>query len=93
MIGLKSAHPPAAASALIAAMGYLDDFYKILGILVAVVLLAIEGYFLNHVLGGLPYPLWRADPKVVQEYGVLAGIPRSGEDFWGQLVSRTFQRR
>ena len=93
MIGLKSSHPPAAASALIAAMGYLDDPLKIAGFLAAVLLLAMEGYFFNHILGGLPYPLWRADPKVVRDYGVLAGIPTSGEDFWGQLVSRTFRRR
>ncbi len=93
MISLKCPHPPAAATALIATMGFLDDIYKISGLIIAVVLLAVEGFFFNHILGKLPYPLWRSDPKVVAEYGILAGIPTSGQKFWEELARKTFQRR
>ncbi len=93
MIVVKCAHPPAAATALIAVMGYLDDPYKIGGIVIAVVLLACEGIFFNRILGGLPYPVWRADPKVVQQYGVLAGIPKGDESYWEQLAKKLYQQR
>lgn len=93
MISMKSSHPPAAASALLAAMGYLDDPFKILGIVAAPILLALEAFFFNRVLGGLPYPIWRADPGIASNYGVLAGIPKTRENFWEQLASKTFQRR
>jgi hypothetical protein len=93
MISIKSSHPPAAASALLAVMGYLDDPYKIAGIIAAVILLAIEGFFFNRVLGGLPYPVWRADQKVVRDYGILAGIPKDDEKFWEQLTNKIYQRR
>lgn len=93
MVWLNIAHPPAAATALIAVMGYLDDPYKIMGIIAAVIILAIEGFVFNRLLGGLPYPLWRTDPKVARSYGVLAGIPKGDESFWEQLSCRIEQRR
>jgi CBS-domain-containing membrane protein len=93
MITLKSVHPPAAASALITAMGYLSTPDKILGILGAVILLGLEAILFNRVIGGLPYPLWRADPKVARNYGQLAGIPETATTFWQQLAAKTFQRR
>ena len=43
MIIVKCVHPPAAASALIAAMGYLQNVEQILGLIVAVILLVAEG--------------------------------------------------
>ncbi len=64
MVSLKCTHPPAAASAMIAAMGYLTDIVHILGLIAAVVLLVMDAFFFNRVLGGLPYPVWRADPKI-----------------------------
>lgn len=92
MVLAKTSHPPAAASALIAVMGYLEDPLKVAGFLAAVLLLAAEGFLLNRVLGGLPYPVWRADPAVVRDGGALAGIP-GGVSFWSQLSGRTFQAR
>ena len=93
MIWLEIPHPPAAATALIAVMGYLVDPYKIMGIIAAVLMLAVEGIVFNRLMGGLPYPLWRTDAKVARNYGVLAGIPRGDESFWEQLASRIYQKR
>jgi hypothetical protein len=53
----------------------------------------LEGVFFIKILGGLPYPLWRADPQVAQNYGELAGIPATGINFWQQLVMKSYQRR
>jgi CBS-domain-containing membrane protein len=93
MIATNSVHPPAAATALIAAMGYLQRPDQVVGLVAAVVLLSVEAFLFNRVIGGLPYPLWRADPTVSRNYGVLAGIPEKGTTYWHQLAVRLFQRR
>ncbi|MFC1526565.1 HPP family protein [Candidatus Latescibacterota bacterium] len=92
MMSTRSIHPPAAASALIAAMGYLRGPTQILGLPAAVVFLVFLAVVLNRVVGGLPYPLWRADPGASRLYGLLAGNPQSGT-FWGQLNRQLHQRR
>ncbi len=93
MVGLKCVHPPAAASALIAAMGFLSSTEQVLGVIGAMILLVLEAIVFNRFAGGLPYPLWRADPKVARNFGALAGIPDSETNFWRQRVTKTFQRR
>ena len=93
MVAMKCVHPPAAASALIAAMGYLDNPLQIIGIIGAVVLLVVEAILFNRIIGGLPYPIWKADLKVARNYSQLAGTPNIGTTFWQQLTIKTFQRR
>ena len=93
MIVAKCVHPPAAASALIAAMGYLQNVEQIVGFIAAVILLVLEGVIFIKLLGGLPYPFWRADPQVARNYGELAGIPATGINFWQQLAMKSYQRR
>lgn len=92
MMLTRSIHPPAAASALIAAMGYLHNPTQILGLPAAVLFLVFLALVWNRVVGGLPYPLWRADPTASRHYGLLAGNPESGT-FWGQLNRQLYQRR
>ncbi len=91
-ISLRCVHPPAAATALIAAMGFMTNPVQIAGLLVAVVLLVAEAFVFNRLLGGFPYPLWRADPKVARSFGVLAGIPDGHSTFWQQLAHQVFQK-
>jgi CBS-domain-containing membrane protein len=93
MITMRCLHPPAAASALIAAMGYLETSVQVLGLIGAVMLLVLEAFLFNRIIGGLPYPMWRVDPKVAKNYGELAGIPGIGITFWQQLSNKIFQRR
>lgn len=93
LVSVKCVHPPAAASALIAAMGFLNSTEQVLGVIGAVTLLVLEAMVFNRIIGGLPYPLWRADPKVARNFGTLAGIPESETTFWRQLAIKTFQRR
>jgi CBS domain-containing membrane protein len=93
MVSMKCVHPPAAATALIAAMGYLSNIEQILGLIGAVILLVFEAILFNRIIGGLPYPIWRADLTVARSYGVLAGIPETGTTFWQQLAAKTFQQR
>ncbi|SMC16727.1 HPP family protein [Desulfacinum hydrothermale DSM 13146] len=93
MLALDCVHPPAAASALIAAMGYVSNPAQIIGFICAVVLLTANAVFFNRVLGGLPYPLWRADPRLVRSYGVLAGIPSAGTGYWQELAATMITER
>ncbi len=93
MVLFNCSHPPAMASALIASMGYLDDITKIIGILTAVVILAIEGILFNRIFGGLPYPLWKGNPEMIRHYGVLAGLPKQGERYWEELSTRILRQR
>ena len=93
MILLKCVHPPAAATALIAAMGYIISAAQVSGFIAAVVLLVLEAFLVNRVLGGIPYPCWRYDPKVVQDYRALAGLSNVKMTFWELMSTRIFQRR
>lgn len=93
MVSMKCVHPPAAASALIAAMGYLENSFQIIGLIGAVILLICEAIFFNRIIGGLPYPIWKADPKTARNYGILTGIPDTETTFWRQLTIKIFQRR
>ena len=93
MVVLNCVHPPAAASAVIAALGYLENPVQVIGIEVAVILLLVEAFFFNRVIGGLPYPVWGYDPKVARNFGEMAGIPANEITFWRQTAMKTFQRR
>ena len=93
MILLRCVHPPAAASALIAAMGYLENTTQIFGMLAAVILLVFEAYIFSRVLGGLPYPIWKADPKTARMYGVLAGTTPKEDETWSKRETRLFKTR
>ncbi|MCK4305878.1 MAG: HPP family protein [Candidatus Eisenbacteria sp.] len=93
MIALGCSHPPAAASALIVSMGYMSNMLQIVGLLLAVVLLVAHAFVFNRLLGGLPYPLWRSDPKSLQRFGALAGVSDQRSTYWGELATRIFDRR
>ncbi len=93
MVGLRCVHPPAVATALIAAMGYLDNIIQVGGVLVAVLFLAMEAYLFNRVMGGLPYPFWRLDPLAAKTFHSLAGRSSESITRWQKLADKTFQRR
>lgn len=93
MVMLNCVHPPAAATALIAAMGFLNNIVQAGGVLIAVIILVFEAIVFNRILGGLPYPLWRFDPEVINDHPALAGLPRHGESVWQKMVTKTFHRR
>ncbi len=93
MVGLKCVHPPAAATALIAAMGYLEGPVQAGGVIVAVLFLVLEAIFFNRLLGGLPYPLWRFDPRVQKTHRFLTGSPETASSRWEALKEKTFHRR
>lgn len=90
MIWLECNHPPATATALIVAMGYITSFVQVLGFIVAVILLITLAFFFNRVLGGLPYSYWRHDPDVSSHYGTLAGISNYRQGYWQQLSAKMF---
>jgi len=92
MIWLESNHPPATATALIVAMGYLHSAVHVFGFLIAVVFLITLAFLFNRILGGLPYPFWSHDAEVAARYGTLAGIPNQRQGYWQQLSSRVFQK-
>ncbi len=73
MTVLRCYHPPAAATALMPALGLAIQPYQLLGFAAAVLLLAAEGFCFNRLIGGLPYPLWRMAPERARHYGRLAG--------------------
>jgi CBS-domain-containing membrane protein len=93
MVLFQCVHPPAAATALIAAMGYLDNPIQIGGVLLAVLFLGMEAYLFNRLLGGLPYPLWRFDPEVEKTYRSLTGQSKSTASRWQEITQKTFRRR
>ena len=93
MVSTHCIHPPAAATALIAALGYLETWLQVGGVMIAVIFLVVEAYFFNRVLGGLPYPMWRYDPTQARTYGAIAGHVDTRADRWRDLAAKTFQRR
>lgn len=93
MLGLRCIHPPAAATALIAAMGFLSNPVQVAGTLAAVLFLVAEAILFNRIIGGLPYPLWRFEADNVKNYCTIAGVPEHGKTYWQQMAAKTFLRR
>lgn len=93
MIAARCAHPPAAATALIAGMGGFSNLTHIGGFMVAVTMLVAQAWVFNRLLGGLPYPLWRHQPEVARFFGPLAGVEKQDETFWEHLSRHVFERR
>jgi CBS-domain-containing membrane protein len=57
MVLLKSPHPPAGATTLIVSLGLVVQPQKLLILMLAVVLLTVQAYVINH-LAGIDYPIW-----------------------------------
>lgn len=93
MIVFDCAHPPAAATALIAAMGYFDSWLPVVALPLAIALLLVQAYFFNRVLGGLPFPRWRFDLKAARAFPDLAGLGDREQSHWAQITGRVFERR
>ncbi len=58
MVWCKVPHPPAGATTLIISLGILRDLHDIGVLMLAVVLLVVQGFVINR-LAGIPYPAWR----------------------------------
>lgn len=61
MVWLRVPHPPAGATTLIVSLGILREPVQLLVLMLAVVLLVVQGYVINH-LAGIDYPLWSPRP-------------------------------
>ncbi|MET0084527.1 MAG: HPP family protein [Sedimenticola sp.] len=93
MILFNCAHPPAAATTLIAAMGYFDGPLQIAALPVAVALLLLQAYIFNRLLGGLPFPAWQFDRKAARQYPDLAGLGDQKVSYWEEIAGQVFERR
>lgn len=61
MVWAKVPHPPAGATTLIVSLGILRKPEQLVVLMVAVVLLVVQGFVINR-LAGIEYPLWRPAP-------------------------------
>jgi CBS-domain-containing membrane protein len=57
MVWARVPHPPAGATTLIVSLGILRDPDQLVVLMIAVVLLVVQGYVINR-LAGIPYPRW-----------------------------------
>ncbi|HHD63339.1 MAG TPA: HPP family protein [Desulfobulbaceae bacterium] len=90
MIWFECNHPPATATALIVAMGYITAVTQVIGFIIAVVFLISLAFLFNRILGGLPYSYWRHNPETALHYGTLAGIADRRQGYWQQLTAKMF---
>ncbi|HEX6818508.1 MAG TPA: HPP family protein, partial [Ktedonobacterales bacterium] len=65
LVFLSVDHPPALATALLIALGVFARPLSLVALYGGVVLLTAEAFLINHA-AGLPYPLWRANPRAFQ---------------------------
>ena len=61
MVWARVPHPPAGATTLIVSLGILREPWQLAVLMVAVVLLVVQGFVINR-LAGIPYPLWSPRP-------------------------------
>jgi CBS-domain-containing membrane protein len=61
MVWARSPHPPAGATTLIVSLGILREPVDLAVLMVAVALLVVQAYVINH-LAGIDYPRWRPAP-------------------------------
>jgi CBS-domain-containing membrane protein len=57
MVWARVPHPPAGATTLIISLGILREPDQLVVLMIAVALLVVQGYVINH-LAGIPYPRW-----------------------------------
>lgn len=62
MVWARVPHPPAGATTLIVSLGILREPEQLVVLMVAVVLLVVQGFVINR-LAGIPYPLWSPPPR------------------------------
>jgi CBS-domain-containing membrane protein len=61
MVLARVPHPPAGATTLIVSLGILREPAQLAVLMVAVVLLVLQGFVINR-LAGIPYPVWVTKP-------------------------------
>jgi CBS-domain-containing membrane protein len=61
MVWARVPHPPAGATTLIVSLGILHEPWQLGVLMLAVLLLVLQGLGINR-LAGIPYPLWRPAP-------------------------------
>ena len=61
MVWCKAPHPPAGATTLIVSLGILRQPWQLAVLLLAVVLLVVQGFVINR-LAGIDYPWWMPRP-------------------------------
>ncbi|MEJ1296721.1 MAG: HPP family protein [Candidatus Sedimenticola sp. (ex Thyasira tokunagai)] len=93
MILFHCEHPPAAATTLIAAMGFIDSHTQVFGYLVAVLLLILQAIIFNRMMGGLPFPLWNFSPEAARQYPDLAGLSDREITSRDKIQERIFRRQ
>lgn len=93
MIVLRCVHPPAAATALIAALGYFKNIFQVMALVAAVILLLVEAVVFVRLIGGLPYPIWKIDQRLTKAYRELADGIGSRGGFWQEISSNIYKKR
>jgi CBS-domain-containing membrane protein len=71
MVWARVPHPPAGATTLIVSLGILHEPWQLGVLMLAVLLLVLQGLGINR-LAGIPYPLWRPAPP---DASAPAGAP------------------
>lgn len=66
MVWWRVPHPPAGATTLIVSLGILREPEQLAVLMLAVVLLVVQGYVINH-LAGIAYPKWSPRPAAHRE--------------------------
>lgn len=66
MVWCRVPHPPAGATTLIVSLGILREPEQLAVLMLAVVLLVVQGYVINH-LAGIRYPVWSPRPAAHRE--------------------------
>lgn len=76
MIWLRVPHPPAGATTLIVSLGILPRPPQLVALFVAILLLVLQGLFINR-LAGIPYPVWAPrSPLTPRDAGSRTSAPR-----------------
>jgi len=93
MLLLRCSHPPAAATALLAAMGWIQDPLTTAALVASAILLCLEAVVLLRIFGGLPYPLWNPAPDMARLYGALSGGDEATTSGWERIHDELLGRR
>jgi len=64
MVWARVPHPPAGATTLIVSLGILREPKQLVVLMVAVALLTVQGFIINH-MAGIPYPAWAPEKSTL----------------------------
>lgn len=96
MIAADIPHPPAASTTMVVSLGFMTDWFELIALMAAVVLLTAQAFAINR-LSGVFYPFWRASQQHKQQEFTISALQTAASpansDPYGSIANQLVTRQ